>query len=148
MRRVCIGQAARWVVAFASVTPDFGQRDEYRIDLMRHLADTPNGTMDFLFVSLMQHAAQAGYAWFDLGVAPLAGVGDSVWSPREERLIRLVYQYGNHFYNFKGLRDYKNKFNPQWRSLYLAYPRRASLASILLDVAALVAGGYRQVLMK
>ncbi|WMP17472.1 bifunctional lysylphosphatidylglycerol flippase/synthetase MprF [Thiothrix lacustris] len=136
------------VVAFASVTPDFGQRDEYRIDLMRHLADTPNGTMDFLFVSLMQHAAQAGYAWFDLGVAPLAGVGDSVWSPREERLIRLVYQYGNHFYNFKGLRDYKNKFNPQWRSLYLAYPRRASLASILLDVAALVAGGYRQVLMK
>lgn len=136
------------VVAFASITPDFAQQDEFRIDLMRHLADTPNGTMDFLFVSLMQYAAKAGYAWFDLGVAPLAGVGDSAWSPREERLIRLVYQYGNHFYNFKGLRDYKDKFNPQWRSLYLAYPRRVSLASILVDVAALVAGGYRQVLMK
>lgn len=137
-----------WLVAFASVTPDFAEHSEYRIDLMRHLADAPGGTMDFLFVSLMQHAATAGYAWFDLGVAPLAGVGESAWSRREERLIRLVYQYGNHFYNFKGLRDYKNKFNPQWRSLYLAYPRRASLASILLDVAALVAGGYRQVLMK
>ncbi len=136
------------VVAFASVTPDFIAHDTYQIDLMRHLADAPNGTMDFLFVSLMQYAAQAGYAWFELGVAPLAGVGDSVWSRREERLIRLVYQYGTHFYNFKGLRDYKNKFNPQWRSLYLAYPRRASLVSILLDVAALVSGGYRQVLMK
>lgn len=136
------------LIAFASVTPDFGSAEEYRIDLMRHLADAPNGTMDFLFVNLMKHAAEAGYRWFDLGVAPLAGVGDSVWSPREERLIRLVYQYGNHFYNFKGLRDYKDKFNPQWRSLYLAYPRGVSLASILLDVAALVAGGYRQVLMK
>ncbi|WMP18763.1 phosphatidylglycerol lysyltransferase domain-containing protein [Thiothrix lacustris] len=136
------------LVAFASVTPDFVDHEEYRIDLMRHVAGAPSGTMDFLFVSLMQYAAQAGYTWFDLGVAPLAGVGESAWSRQEERLIRLVYQYGNHFYNFKGLRDYKNKFNPQWRSLYLAYPRRASLASILLDVTALVAGGYRQVLMK
>ncbi len=148
----CAGFALVWhgeqLVAFASVTADFADHAEYRIDLMRHVADAPGGTMDFLFVSLMQHAAAAGYTWFDLGVAPLAGVGESAWSRREERLIRLVYQYGNHFYNFKGLRDYKNKFNPQWRSLYLAYPRRASLASILLDVAALVAGGYRQVLMK
>lgn len=148
----CAGFALVWqgeqLVAFASITPDFADASEFRIDLMRHLPDAPGGTMDFLFVSLMQHAAVAGYAWFDLGMAPLAGVGESAWSRREERLIRLVYQYGNHFYNFKGLRDYKQKFNPQWRSLYLAYPRRASLASILLDVAALVAGGYRQVLMK
>jgi phosphatidylglycerol lysyltransferase len=142
-----VRQAGR-LVAFASVTPDFGSRGEYRIDLMRHLPDAPGGTMDFLFVHLMQYAAEAGYTWFDLGVAPLAGVGESAWSPREERLIRLVYQYGNRFYNFKGLRDYKDKFHPQWRSLYLAYPRRALLASVLLDVAAVVAGGYRRVLMK
>lgn len=136
------------IVAFASVTPDFTHREEFRIDLMRYLPDTPNGTMDFLFVNLIQHAAQAGYQWFDLGVAPLAGVGETVWSRREERLIRLIYQYGNRFYNFKGLHDYKNKFNPHWRSIYLAYPRRASLLSILVDVSALISGGYRQMFGK
>ncbi|HHU94416.1 MAG TPA: bifunctional lysylphosphatidylglycerol flippase/synthetase MprF [Alcaligenaceae bacterium] len=136
------------IVAFASVTPDFSQKDEFRIDLMRYLPDTPNGTMDFLFVNLIQYAAQAGYQRFDLGVAPLAGVGETIWSRREERLIRLIYQYGNHFYNFKGLRDYKDKFNPQWRSIYLAYPRRASLLSILVDVSALISGGYRQMFRK
>src|SRR5690606_34407998 len=99
------------IVAFASVTPDFTHREEFRIDLMRYLPDTPNGTMDFLFVNLIQHAAQAGYQWFDLGVAPLAGVGETVWSRGEERLIRLIYQYGTRFYNFKGLHVDKSKFN-------------------------------------
>lgn len=136
------------LLAFASITPDFAEHSECQIDLMRHVPDAPRGTMDFLFVSLMQYAAAAGYTWFDLGMAPLAGVGASTWSRREEQLLRLVYQYGSRFYNFKGLHAYKDKFNPEWRGLYLAYPRRASVLGILLAVAALVAGGYRQVLMK
>lgn len=136
------------MLAFSSIVPSCKDTHEYSIDLMRHINDAPNGTMDFLFVKLMIHAQEAGFDWFDMGMAPLSGVGDSDWSRREERMIRMVYQYGNHFYNYKGLRDYKEKFHPQWRSIYLAYPRGRSLAAILLDVSALIAGGYRRVLGK
>jgi phosphatidylglycerol lysyltransferase len=134
------------IVAFASLMQSYGARRELSIDLMRHLPDAPNGTMDFLFVKLILHAQEAGYAYFDLGMAPLSGVGETAWSRRDERLLRVVYELGSSFYNYKGLRRYKEKFKPAWRSLYLAYPHDRAVHPILIDLAVLVAGGYRQLL--
>ncbi|EXJ15380.1 hypothetical protein D779_1476 [Imhoffiella purpurea] len=128
-------------IAFASIAQDFGHRDETGIDLMRHVPDTPNGTMDFLFTNLILHAQAAGYTWFDLGMAPLSGVGRSPWSPRDERVLKLAYELGNRFYNYKGLRQYKEKFNPSWCGMYLAYPRGRPLPVVLMDVMALIARG-------
>jgi len=136
------------IVAFANVVDDFGHGESCSIDLMRHLPDAPHGVMDFLFVNLLLHGQAAGYHWLDLGMAPLSGVGRSPWSPRDERLLKLVYELGNRFYNYQGLRSYKEKFRPEWRGMYLAYPRGHALAPILLDVTALIAGGYRRVLRR
>lgn len=133
------------LVAFASVVPSYGHRDEYSIDLMRHRGDAPSGTMDFLFVRLMQEAQAMGYARFSLGMAPLAGVGDTPWASTAEQLARLAFEHGNRFYNYKGLRAFKDKWNPAWQSMYLAYPPEARLSSIQLDLAALIAGGYRRI---
>ena len=131
------------LIAFASIAQDFGHREESGIDLMRHIPDTPPGTMDFLFTNLILHAREAGYTWFDLGMAPLSGVGRSPWSPRDERVLKLGYELGNRFYNYKGLRHYKEKFNPQWRGMYLAYPRGRSLPVVLMDVTALITRGQK-----
>lgn len=132
--------------AFASILPSYGHREEYSIDLMRHRTDAPSGTMDFLFVSLMQSAAAEGYDWFSLGLAPLAGVGDTPWASTAEQLARLAFEHGSRFYNYKGLRAFKDKWKPEWQSTYLAYPPQASLSRIQLDIIALVAGGYRRIL--
>jgi phosphatidylglycerol lysyltransferase len=135
-------------IAFANLVDDFGHSDQCGIDLMRHLPDTPHGTMDFLFISLFQYAKQHGYRWFDLGMAPLSGVGDSPWAPGDERLLKLVFEFGNRFYNYKGLRNYKEKFRPQWSGMYLAYPRGHTLAPILFDVTVLITGGYWRALRR
>jgi phosphatidylglycerol lysyltransferase len=134
------------LVAFASLMPDYQQNEELSVDLMRHTPDAPPSTMDFLFVRLLEHARDAGYAWFNLGMAPLAGVGENPFARPGERLARLAYEYGNRFYNYKGLRSYKEKFQPVWRGAYLAYPYQMSPRLLLVDVAALIAGGYRRVL--
>ena len=134
------------IIAFASLMRSYGARRELSIDLMRHLPDAPNGTMDFLLVKLILHAQETGYAYFDLGMAPLSGVGETAWSRRDERLLRVVYELGSSFYNYKGLRRYKEKFRPAWRSLYLAYPHDRAVHPILIDLAVLVAGGYRQLI--
>ena len=44
----------------------------FRSTWMRHLAEMPYGTMDFLFVQLMQWGRDQGYRWFNLGMAPLS----------------------------------------------------------------------------
>lgn len=134
------------VVAFASLMPDYRQHRELSIDLMRHTTDAPHGCMDFLFVRLLEYGRDAGYAWFNLGMAPLAGVGENPYARPTERLARLAYEYGNRFYNYKGLRGYKEKFQPIWRGSYLAYPYQMSPRLLLVDIAALIAGGYRRIL--
>jgi phosphatidylglycerol lysyltransferase len=108
---------------------------------MRHTAAAPKSVMDFLFVELMLWGQAQGYRWFSLGMAPLAGLEEHRLAPAWHKIGRLVYRYGEHFYNFEGLRQYKEKFLPQWRPRYLAAPGGLALPSVLLDVTTLIAGG-------
>ncbi len=111
------------LVAFANVLPPYGPHGTASVDLMRHVADAPRGTMDLLFAKVMQWAKDRGYETFSLGMAPLSAVGDNPYARINERLAALAFQYGGRFYNYQGLRRYKEKFAPEWTGSYLAYPR-------------------------
>ena len=95
-----------------------------------------------------QSRMRIGYREFNLGMAPLSGVGTTRFARADERIARLAYEYGNRLYNYKGLRGFKEKFHPEWRGTYLAYPAFTPLPGLLIDTAALVAGGYRRILFK
>ena len=139
---------ARWqgrVVAFANLMPAYGG-GELSVDLMRQADDAPTGTMDLLFVTLIEHARAQGVPLFNLGMAPLSGVGQCRFARRQERLARFAFDYGSRLYNYKGLRAFKEKFNPTWEGRYIAYPVLTPLPPLLVDVAALIAGGYRNLL--
>ena len=136
------------MVAFANLMPDYGSHAELSIDLMRHLPDAPSGSMDMLFVELILYARAQGCQYFTLGMAPLGGVGKTRYARTGEKVARLAFEYGNRFYNYKGLRSFKEKFHPEWRGAYLAYPVFAPLPVLLVDIAALIAGGYRGIFFK
>ncbi len=136
------------IVAFANLLPDYGSHTQLSIDLMRHGPDAPVGTMDLLFVELILHAQEQGYRYFNLGMAPLGGVGETRYARAGEKVARLAFEHGNRFYNYKGLRSFKDKFHPLWRSAYFAYPTLAPLPLLLMDSAALIAGGYRRIFFK
>lgn len=135
------------LIAFANVLPPYGPGGHASVDLMRHVADTPRSTMDFLFAKVMQWAQEQGYEIFSLGMAPLSRVGDNPYARVNERLAALAFQYGNRFYNYQGVRKYKDKFKPDWIGSYLAYPRGVWVPGLLVDIAALVSGGYRRFLI-
>jgi phosphatidylglycerol lysyltransferase len=115
---------------------------------MRYGPAAPSGTMDFLFIELLLYARTRGYRYFNLGMAPLGGVGETRYARAGERVAGLAFQYGNRFYNYKGLRSFKEKFHPEWRSSYFAYPVLTALPPLLIDSAALIAGGYRRIVFK
>ena len=119
------------IVAFANIVPGF-QLNEVTIDLMRHRPSIENGTMDFLFVSMLQYFKEQGCEGFNFGLSALAGVGKTRESPRLERVLRYLYQHLNKFYNFKGLHAYKDKFRPQWESRYLVYPSFTALPDVVV----------------
>jgi phosphatidylglycerol lysyltransferase len=121
---------------------------ELSVDLMRYRASAPTGVMEGLLVQLMLWGRAEGYARFALGMAPLSGLDASRGAPLWTRLGSLVYRRAEAFYNFQGLRSYKEKFHPQWEPRYLAYPGGLGLPRILADVSALGAGGYRRIFIK
>lgn len=130
------------VIAFANVWTSAGKH-ELSIDLMRYLPEAPKGVMDYLFLELMLWGARERYNQFNLGMAPLSGLESHPLAPLWHRLGTLIYQHGEHFYNFEGLRAYKNKFGPVWQPKYLVAPGGIGLPTILLDVATLISGGVK-----
>jgi len=135
------------IIAFANVLAT-GTKEELSADLMRHVPDAPNGIMDFLFAQLMLWGAGQGYRWFNLGMAPMSGFEARALAPAWTRIGAMLYRHGEHFYNFRGLRRYKEKFQPQWEPRYLAAPGGLALPGVLTNVAALISGGLTGVIAK
>jgi phosphatidylglycerol lysyltransferase len=132
------------IEAFANLWVGPG-RVELSPDLMRYRATAPRGVMDALFAHMMLWGRDQGYQWFNLGMAPLSGLPDSPVQRAWSRVGKFVYRNGESFYNFQGLRAYKEKFDPIWEPRYLVYPGVFALPRVLADLTALIAGGYRQI---
>lgn len=135
------------IVAFANIWTSEAKH-MVSADLMRFSSDAPRGVMEYLFVKLMLWARNEGYAWFDLGMAPLSGFETRSLASMWNRLGALVYRHGEHFYHFRGLRQYKEKFDPEWEPRYLAAPGGLAIPRILANVTGLVSGGLAGVVRK
>lgn len=128
------------IVAFANMWKTTN-RSELSVDLMRHDDAMPYGTMDFLFVHIMQWGKEQGYRWFNLGIAPLSGLEARRLAPLWSKLGSLLYRHGEALYGFEGLRAYKDKFSPVWEPRFVAGPQGLSLGRALIDLQALIANG-------
>jgi phosphatidylglycerol lysyltransferase len=126
------------LLGFASLMPNYDQNETISVDLMRFLPNSPNGTMDYLFLSLIEWAKRSGYSCFNLGMAPLANVGNSKFSFLSERIAAQIYLHGQLFYHFKGLKEFKEKYADHWEPKYLAYRKKSSLPITMLQVTMLI----------
>lgn len=140
---MAIVRCAGRVVAFANIWTS-GGNEEASVDLMRYAPGSPDGVIDYLLSEIMLWASQGGFAWFDLGVAPLAGVEGGRGAPLWNHFASWAFRRCNRFYSFEGLRRYKAKFDPVWESRYMILPTRANAAVIAADVARLIGGGARR----
>ena len=131
----------RQPIAFATVmTTD--TKEEVTVGLMRYRpGEASRYAMEYLFVRLIEWARDQGYGSFNLGIAPLSGLGGHRLAPRWHRLGRLIWAHGHSFYNFQGLRTFKDKFDPIWEPRYLAASGFLAPYLALLDITVLTAGG-------
>lgn len=135
------------ILAFANVWGS-GQQNELSVDLMRYRPDGPAGTMNYLFLELMLHGKAEGYRWFNLGMAPLSGLEDRTNAPLWGKFGSFLYSHGEEFYNFQGLREFKDRFKPVWEPKYIAYPAETPLPVVLAALAKLTSGGLRGIVSK
>lgn len=128
-------------IAFSTfMTTDAGT--DATVGVMRHVPEAPPYTMEFLFTELSLHLKSQGVARLSLGVAPFSGMECSKAAALWHRLGQMVWRYGDYFYNFKGLRRFKEKFCPDWTPRYLAATGVGGIYAALLTLP-LITGGKR-----
>ena len=135
------------LIAFATLMCP-ASRVEASVDLMRHLPDSPAGTMDFLFTQVLLHCQGEGFQRFGLGMAPMSGMAAHPLAARWHRFGRLVFAHGERFYHFRGLRSFKDKFAPVWEARYLATQGGVAPLLVLADTASLISGDLKGVVAK
>ena len=130
------------LVAFATLMVT-EQKGEAAIDLMRHTEANSKLVMEYLITRIILHCQAEGYETLSLGMAPLSGLENHPLAPLWHRIGRFVYRSGARFYNFEGLRAFKQKYDPVWEPRYLATPSGLAPALAISDIAALIGGGIK-----
>ena len=123
-------------VAFATfMTTDL--HTEATVGVMRHLSTASPYAMEFLFTRLALHLKEAGFRRLSLGMAPLSGLKPTPLAGNWHRIGHLLWRFGGRLYNFRGLRSFKSKFDPDWQSRYLAATGSLGPFLALADLAVL-----------
>ena len=115
------------IVAFLNVIPDYA-KDEATYDLIRKTKDAPNGVMDFILVELFKYLRTQQITYVNLGFAPMSGLNDPHTFP--EKSMKFAYEKIRSFSHYKGLREYKEKFDPVWHNKYLIYQHDYELLQV------------------
>ncbi|MGA2950652.1 MAG: bifunctional lysylphosphatidylglycerol flippase/synthetase MprF [Caulobacteraceae bacterium] len=137
---LAIVRAEDRIVAFATLWTT-ASGGTFSMDLMRYSEEAPKNVMDFLFVELMRWGQEQGYEAFEFGMAPLAGLEERRLAPIMSRVGRLLFERGEEIYNFRGVRRFKDKYDPVWQPRYIAAPHKWAIPILLADVGLLSSGG-------
>ena len=115
------------IVAFLNIVPDYAH-GEGTCDLIRKTSDAPNGVMDFIIVELFRYLKSEGYSYVNIGFAPMSGLNDP--HTFKEKSMKFAYEKIRGFSQYKGLREYKEKFATVWVNKYLIYEHDYDLLQI------------------
>jgi phosphatidylglycerol lysyltransferase len=105
-------------VAFLNIIPDYVP-GECTYDLIRKTKDAPGGCMDALIIEFINYAKEKGYAYLNLGLAPMSGLEEA--DTTIEKLMKYAYEKIRRFQRYQGLRSFKEKYASQWLNKYLVY---------------------------
>jgi len=116
-----------WLPVYAT-----GQPVSWTLDFMRRNTEpgTFRGVMEFLIASAMLTFQQEGAHVASLSGAPLARMDRGEQPGGLQRLLDVVATAMEPVYGFRSLLNFKAKFQPTYRPLYMAYPDPAALGSI------------------
>ncbi len=79
--------------------------------------DEPTGTMEALIFEIFKKLKEEGYDYWTLGAVPFTIHNSKFMS--KEYVINVTGRLMRFAYNYKGLYNFKNKFNPFWSDYYI-----------------------------
>ncbi|MES2349985.1 MAG: phosphatidylglycerol lysyltransferase domain-containing protein, partial [Pseudomonadota bacterium] len=126
------------VILISPLGPDFGG---YLMDLEFYGAAMPLGGLDFAVVSIMEQLKAEGADMLSLGGTygcRLVSCGDA--DPEIDRILDQLH--AQKIFNDDGNLQFKNKFRPENRTIYLCRAADAGKADNIIDLIMMIADPY------
>lgn len=109
------------------ITLSVNGTDSVHTEMILRRKDAPVGIMEAVIISVCEILKDQGYKYLSLGEVPFVtppGMADDFISNSVSKYLKegLFFKAGHtlsYAYNYRSLFAFKNKFNPQWKSLYI-----------------------------
>ncbi|HYK56254.1 MAG TPA: phosphatidylglycerol lysyltransferase domain-containing protein, partial [Flavisolibacter sp.] len=88
-------------------------------EMIRKTREAPGGCMDALIIELIHYARQKQVQYINLGLVPLSGITQP--GNTAEQMMVFAYNKVKRFKHYRGLREFKEKYTPEWLNKYLVY---------------------------
>jgi phosphatidylglycerol lysyltransferase len=122
-----VENAENKTIAFLNIIPDF-TKNESTYDLIRKTNDTIDAVLDYMLIELFNYLKTQDIKFVNMGFAAMSGMTMPQNFP--ERSMKFAYDKIGSFTHFKGLREYKERFDPIWKNKYLIYDHDYDLLQI------------------
>jgi len=121
------------------ITVSFSSPDSCHAEMILREKNAPVGVMEFLLSSVMNILKEEGYIKFSLGEVPFVTPDSMDCSNLDPSLVRslqefLLFKSGHllrYAFNYRGLFNFKNKFNPDWQPVYICTTSKAPFLSLI-----------------
>jgi lysylphosphatidylglycerol synthetase-like protein (DUF2156 family) len=118
---------------FLRVVPIYGERTGYTLDIMRRDPNTPNGMTEFLLTRTIMKMDELGFERFSMNFAAWGRLfEDDVDYSFTQRIVKLVLNLMSPFYQIKSLKEFNQRFYPEWVPRCIAYEGFRSLPRVAL----------------
>jgi lysylphosphatidylglycerol synthetase-like protein (DUF2156 family) len=102
-------------VGFLRLVPTYGDDPGWSLDLMQRNPDAPNGVTEFLIANTALALGERGFRRLSMNFAAWGRLFEA-GAPLtlSQRLLKRVAELLNPFFQIKSLRDFNEKFEPEW----------------------------------
>jgi phosphatidylglycerol lysyltransferase len=130
--RVMVLKQANTVVGYINILPSFTEK-EASIDHFRARPGISPASMHFLLKGLIDLLSTQGKTSLNIGFAPLSGIEIRDGKrPTVEKLLKILKKFGNRYYSFRGVEQFKGKFQPVWHPRNLYYSGNVTTLTIIV----------------
>ena len=135
---------------YGAILLSYKEKDFVQTELMLRRKHASVGVMEALIEQIYNHLKIEGIHFWSLGAVPFTIYNQSIFT--KEGIINFVGRRLRFAYNYKGLFQFKAKFNPVWIDYYFCFKSGLTLLllfSILIktNLSALTAHKFKQKLL-
>ncbi len=121
------------VGGFLRIAPVYGAEPGYTLDIMRREPDTPNGMTEFLLTRTIMKLDELGLDRFSMNFAAWGRFfEDDVDYTITQRVVKLVLNVLSPFYQIKSLKEFNQRFHPEWVPRCIVYEDFRGLPRVAL----------------